>query len=486
MNANRDPNLPHADENDVLNHCRNTVQPQFATQTEPQMPPGTSCQCTSTSFVETNYNDVCDADCPTAAEPVYCTLPPSGEQMAALAPTSVALAESTAASLSTVLAPTSVCEILGGELDVATIGVGDEVKSTRLRGIVELHGSCELGQPCQLGLSYRFTLDPISFPVRFASDPTFVDLSVSGFTEPMAIAMVAAGGTHLGHVPVDALLSTARGRRQGEAESVVGVGRNGAELNLIVDWVAKRCVLDGLFASSEGGLVAEDGQTYPLDLSMTADGVLVNQPPRADAGPDQTVECTSPEGAAVTLDALGTAGQPRSTDADGNISFFVWRRGSEDGPPVAAPSTSPVVTTQQALGETTYWTRVVDTLLAADSDSVAVAVVDGTAPVTSCNAPAVVEPPQASSKTPITFTATAADTCGAATARILDFECFEVKKDGRLVRKEEACVVQIQGDTISILETGGVNTVIKWRASATDAAGNASAPTSCEVLVARP
>lgn len=132
---------------------------------------------------------------------------------------------------------------------------------------------------------------------------------------------------------------------------------------------AKACGLGGeLVGQAEG-----DGDEGTLDaqVDVALGGVIVNQPLRPNAGPNQTnMECTSPAGAAVTLDASG------STDPDDNIAFYVWRRETVTGSQVAAPSSNPVARTSQALGGQTYSLQVVDSRFAADDDSVTVSVVD--------------------------------------------------------------------------------------------------------------
>ena len=111
-----------------------------------------------------------------------------------------------------------------------------------------------------------------------------------------------------------------------------------------------------------------------------------------------------------------------------------------------------------------------------------VSVVDTTAPGISCNAPSTIFP----NDEPISFKATAGDSCSAVGAvTISNVECFEVKSNGRLVDKTSLCRIQLNGDTLTILNSGGVNTVIRWAASVKDAANNERSET-CEVLVARP
>ena len=107
---------------------------------------------------------------------------------------------------------------------------------------------------------------------------------------------------------------------------------------------------------------------------------------------------------------------------------------------------------------------------------------DTTAPVISCNAPGTIIPPDA----PISFTATAIDNCDTdPTVEIIDFDCFKFTKKGKRIDKTESCEVLVDGDTITILNSGGVNDNIEWTVRATDACGNVEEVT-CGVIVVNP
>jgi hypothetical protein len=53
------------------------------------------------------------------------------------------------------------------------------------------------------------------------------------------------------------------------------------------------------------------------------------------------------------------------------------------------------------------------------------------------------------------------------------------------VNKEESCIVEVAGDTINILDSGGVNDTISWTVHATDNCDNLS-ELECEVDVVKP
>jgi len=79
----------------------------------------------------------------------------------------------------------------------------------------------------------------------------------------------------------------------------------------------------------------------------------VNQPPTANAGPVQTVECATAAVTTIVLDAGG------SSDPDSNIALYSWMRGTRTGPLVGFDPTSKV---EQSLGSQQYVLRVIDAL----------------------------------------------------------------------------------------------------------------------------
>ena len=98
-------------------------------------------------------------------------------------------------------------------------------------------------------------------------------------------------------------------------------------------------------------------------------------------------------------------------------------------------------------------------------------VVDTTPPVIACNAPATITPPDA----PISFTATAIDNCDPApSVSITAYGCRSFTKKGKEIDKKESCIVDVCGDTITILDSGGVGTRITWTVRAVDECGNAN------------
>ncbi len=129
----------------------------------------------------------------------------------------------------------------------------------------------------------------------------------------------------------------------------------------------------------------------------------LNTPPIADAGPDRTVECTSPTGTDVTLDGSG------SFDPDNDVLTYTWTDALNN---VVGTGVSPVVTLD--LGTHTFTLTVDDGWGGTDSDTVVITVEDTTPPdITSVTAsPNVLWAPN-HKMVPVTVSVVATDACDA-------------------------------------------------------------------------
>ena len=123
---------------------------------------------------------------------------------------------------------------------------------------------------------------------------------------------------------------------------------------------------------------ASSGAAYIFTLDAPPE--TPNEPPVADAGPDQTgvnaVDCTSPDGADVTLDGTG------SSDPDEDALSFSW---SASGI-TFDDSTSAEPTATFPLGTTTVTLIVTDPGGLSDTDEVDIRVEDNTPPVVTVSA----------------------------------------------------------------------------------------------------
>jgi len=106
--------------------------------------------------------------------------------------------------------------------------------------------------------------------------------------------------------------------------------------------------------------------------------------------------------------------------------------------------------------------------------------IDCTAPpVIACNAPATIVPPDA----PVSFSATAVDGCpDDLEVEVIGYDCYFFSKKGKRIDRTESCIVLLDGDTVTILDSGGVGDNITWTVHATDSCGNVSELT-CSVLI---
>ena len=206
-------------------------------------------------------------------------------------------------------------------------------------------------------------------------------------------------------------------------------------------------------------LVVTDAGDPPLSSTSVSTTVTVSDTtaPLIVCPADATIECD----ASSNPSATGTATATDSCD------------------PALTMSNVDSVTLGACPGESSIsrsWTAT-DDCGNASTCAQSIQIVDTTPPAIQCNAPSTIIPPDA----PISFTATATDNCSAPSVEIRSFNC--TSKKGR--SKLESCVVNIAGDTISILDSGGVGDNISWEVHADDGCGNSSVE-SCSVLVVNP
>ena len=160
----------------------------------------------------------------------------------------------------------------------------------------------------------------------------------------------------------------------------------------------------GVTGFSAIGSVVIQAQTFVGIDNLAADAPS-NQPPTADAGPDQpAVECGGAKNgcAAVTLDGTG------SSDPDGDTLNYTWEPGTLAGP---------IVTPILPLGTHVFTLTVDDGNGGIDTDTVTVTVVDTTPPtINSATAsPDTLWPPNHQMVT-VMVTVDASDLCNGASA----------------------------------------------------------------------
>lgn len=387
----------------------------------------------------------------------------------------------------------SACVVSGTGL----IQVPDESdKHPAVSGLIELLGAPCPGGTCSVGLASRLQLGNVTYSHTFGSR-TFSDLGAISETIPGFEAHLTAAGTGLFAPGSNAL--AANGRSGSTVEAVVGA--NNDALSVVVDWAGatcnlsgaligaadpqlKRCENAGPFANeiclqdadcgddancSDGVCNCVQVTDVGVTLAMTVSGPIVNQPPHANAGADQNVECNQTGGAQLGLD--GSA----STDPDDNLASFTWFSGTRAGPIIGHQSNAAIV--QNVATSATYVLRTIDRAGQADEDAVGVTVVDTTPPVVVCNAPSTITPP----RTPLKFTATVTDVCDATVqARITAVECFKISPNTNRVEKTKACGATFQGATLTLPRGGGVGDQVRWTVRSVDQAGNVTNQV-CEV-----
>jgi hypothetical protein len=264
-------------------------------------------------------------------------------------------------------------------------------------------------------MSYRLNhVDTFEFSGfgGFAS-AKFTDVLASGATIPAGATVDDSG---VGAFASHSTQSSGAGKRSNQVCDPSGTvcgefssdraayfGTNSQPIDVLVDWKKHECAVSGGVLGS-----LEDAETS-VDVALA--GTIVNEPPTADAGADQTIECTSAAGAPIILDGTG------STDPENNLALFVWRQGTRTGTEVGS---GPTVALNQGLGAgQQYFLKVVDTFGQMSEASTLVRVADTTPPTITevTAAPNVLWPPN-HKMVGVTVNVTAADLCGPAVCQI--------------------------------------------------------------------
>jgi hypothetical protein len=268
----------------------------------------------------------------------------------------------------------TLCDV-GGSV---TAMIDDDEQTQAAQGFVEFDGGPCPGGSCATGMAYELEVDPFEFSGFLGLvSVELKDITTVGATLPGAAILDSAG---LGQFPSQSMLSSGRGTRVEEDPLGTDVstgallGTNVVPLDVAVDWTNNQCAVSGTVL----GAINTDSD---FAITMNLAGTVVNQPPEASAGPDQVIECTSPDGADVVLDAFG------SSDPDSNLALVGWRRGSPFAPDPAdefGPSDfGEVFTELQGFGSQSYYLTVIDGFMQSSRDSLVATVEDTTPPVIS-------------------------------------------------------------------------------------------------------
>ena len=134
----------------------------------------------------------------------------------------------------------------------------------------------------------------------------------------------------------------------------------------------------GRYIQVEATLQITSGDVSPILYDLIV--LPANEPPIADAGPDQTVEQTSHAGAQITLDGSGSTDPDSTLGTNDDIAWFDWY--DQDNTLLGIGETLDYTF---PLGNHTVTLVVTDFFGATDSDEVTVTVVDTTPPDVACS-----------------------------------------------------------------------------------------------------
>jgi len=383
--------------------CTDRVQPTLSALNDQCGYPSV-CSCSYVPDTLRYAGDKCDAEC--IANPVdsQCTNfdPKNSHVEANTAGNNPPICTVFSPLAAELFGQRTLCSVEGTSEITVHSGDDSQTENSHTTGVVQF-----LGTPCSdcpAGMEYILDFGNVKVG-NFFKSATFNKLAGVGESMPGYEAVISPSGE--GTFGPQALDAAAQGRRDdGELKGLVAANDNA--VNVAVGWgqADPNCHVDGALiggvdpelnrcedggpicqsdadCSSQDQTACSDGvcnclavESGDLSLNLNVAGDILNQPPKANAGPNQNVECNA---AAVTNAILeGSA----SSDPDGDITLYSWFRGSRVGDEVG---TAPIAHVQQTLGTESYVLRVIDSYGQADEDATEIDVIDTTPPVVSCS-----------------------------------------------------------------------------------------------------
>jgi hypothetical protein len=374
-----------ASDQDIMTHCSDRVEPTVDTLSG--ICQTVNCDCTAQLATKPRrYEASCDDECQenlllpgcTNFDPFLgsktATNTPATEKVCTVASADPPVPTPDPVAASGLFGRRTLCEV-GGSV---TAMIDDDEQTQAAQGQIEFDGGPCPGVGCATGMSYELVVDPFEFTGFLGLvSVELKDITAIGASQPGAAVLDPSG---VGQFPAESTLTSGRGTRvdtdpfSTDESTGALLGSNVVALDVTVDWIANQCSLSG-------NILGAIGTDSELAITVDLAGTIVNQPPEADAGPDQTLECSSPDGADVVLDASG------STDPEPNLALAGWRRGSRFAPDpadqVGPDDFGTIFTVPQGFGTEIYHLRVIDALMQASEDSLEATVEDTTPPVIS-------------------------------------------------------------------------------------------------------
>lgn len=237
------------------------------------------------------------------------------------------------------------------------VGFQGETATVNVTGVVHLNAAhCGPGRTCEASITWVELRTDTPFSLHGVDFSNITLLNAQPL--PDSITPTSAGTSRL---VIDS------GGILYASGDIGGMGRAGAAYTL-TSAIEADLEWDQHVFQLESTLGNSDTQT---SLVLMLQGSLPSIPPIAAAGPDRTVECTSPLGTPVELDGSG------SSDPDNDLQHHVW---SDESTGINLGD-SATLSTALALGSHPIHLQVEDAVGQSDADRVDIQVVDRTGPM---------------------------------------------------------------------------------------------------------